>query len=130
MMQWLLSFITAPVLGALVDGWKAKLAADNDQSRIAADLAGRELIVEQRELELNAQVVIAEQGRWYTSIWRPLLAAPVVIFMWKVIVWDTVLGLGVTPALKGDVASWAGAIITTYVGGRTIEKVAAIFKRK
>jgi len=34
-----------------------------------------------------------------TAIIRPLLALPVVIFMWKVIVWDKVLGLGSTDAL-------------------------------
>lgn len=75
------------------------------------------------------RVIIAEQGRWYAAIWRPLLAFPVVVFMWKVINWDAVLGLGTTLALKGDVATWAGAIVTAYVGGRTIEKVARIFRR-
>jgi hypothetical protein len=38
-------------------------------------------------------LIIAEQGRWYTAIIQPLLALPVVIFMWKVIVWDKVLAL-------------------------------------
>jgi hypothetical protein len=69
-------------------------------------------------------LIIAEQGRWYTAIIRPLLALPVVIFMWKVIVWDKVLGLGSTDALTGDVATWSGAIVTTYVGGRSLEKIA------
>jgi len=67
---------------------------------------------------------MAEQGRWYTAIIRPLLALPVVVFMWKVIVWDKVLGLGTTDALTGDVALWSGAIVTTYVGGRSLEKIA------
>jgi len=39
------------------------------------------------------------------------------------------LALGSTDPLTGDVASWAGIIVTTYFGGRTIEKVARIFKR-
>jgi hypothetical protein len=50
--------------------------------------------------------------------------------MWTVIVWDKVLHLGTTDALTGDVATWAGVIVTTYVGGRSVEKVAAIFKRR
>jgi hypothetical protein len=69
-------------------------------------------------------LIMAEQGRWYTAIIRPLLALPVVVFMGKVIVWDKVLGLGSTDALTGDVALWSGAIVTTYVGGRSLEKIA------
>jgi hypothetical protein len=57
-------------------------------------------------------IIIAQQGRWYTAIIRPLLAAPVVIYLWKVIVWDIVLGLGTTDAVGGDVAQWAGSIVT------------------
>ena len=54
---------------------------------------------------------------------------PVVIYIWKVVVYDKVLGLGTTDAITGEVATWAGVIVTTYFGGRTIEKVARIFKR-
>jgi hypothetical protein len=59
-----------------------------------------------------------------TAIIRPLLALPVIIYLWKVIVWDKVLAWGTTDALAGDVAAWAGAIVTTYVGGRSLEKIA------
>ena len=60
---------------------------------------------------------------------RPLLAAPVIIYFWKVIVWDKVLGLGTTDPITGMIADWTGLIITAYVGGRSIEKVARIFRR-
>jgi hypothetical protein len=69
------------------------------------------------------------QGRWYTAVIRPLLAMPIVIYFWKVIVWDKVLGWGVTDPITGMIADWAGVIITAYVGGRSIEKVARIFNR-
>jgi len=42
---------------------------------------------------------------------------------------DKVLGLGTTDAITGDVGAWAGVIVTTYFGGRSIEKVARIFRR-
>ena len=95
MLQWLASLITAPVVHGVIE---ARKSAD--------------------------ALIMAEQGRWYTAIIRPLLALPVVVFMWKVIVWDKVLGLGTTDALTGDVALWSGAIVTTYVGGRSLEKIA------
>ena len=57
-------------------------------------MAARELDVEGRERELATQVVIAEQGRWYTALPRPLFAFAFIIYVWKVVVWDQVLGLG------------------------------------
>ena len=57
-----------------------------------------------------------------------MLAFPLVIYLWKVIVWDKVLGLGTTDPITGMVADWIGTIITAYVGGRSIEKAARIFK--
>jgi len=62
-------------------------------------------------------------GRWYTAIIRPLLALPVIIYLWKVIVWDRSC-LGLDRRARRDVAAWAGAIVTTYVGGRSLEKIA------
>jgi hypothetical protein len=61
-----------------------------------------------REARKSANaVIIAEQGRWCTAMIWPLLALPVIIYLWKVIVWDKVLGLGTTDAIGGDVGVWA-----------------------
>jgi hypothetical protein len=38
-------------------------------------------------------------------------------------------GLGATDPLTGMIADWSGTIVTAYVGGRSIENVAGIFKR-
>ena len=42
MWTWLASFLSGPLLSKIVDAYKAKLDADNDKDRIAADLAGKE----------------------------------------------------------------------------------------
>jgi hypothetical protein len=129
MLQWILSVLSAPVFNSIVDAYKAKLAAASTQDKLAVDLAVKEI---EAEIAARAQVsaiIVAEQGRWWTSMIRPLAALPVVIYIWKVIVYDKVLGLGTTDAITGDVGTWAGVIITTYFGGRTIEKVARIFRR-
>ena len=119
-----------PFAKAAVDAYRAKLSAENTSEKIAADLAARELSVEQRERELSAQVVIAEQGRWYTALPRPLFAAAFIIYAWKVVVWDKVFGLGSTAPLSGDVAQWATIVLTAFFGGRSLEKVARILARK
>jgi len=130
MLSWLASLLSGPIVKGVIDGYRAKLEAGNTSERIAADLAARELAVEQRERELAAQVIIAEQGRWYTALPRPLFAFAFIIYVWKVVVWDKVLGWGSTDALSGDVAQWAMIVLTAYFGGRSLEKVARILGRK
>ena len=117
------------MITGLIDAYKAKLDATNTQDRIAADLAAKEIEAEIEARRQASAIIIAEQGRWYTAIIRPLLAVPVIIYFWKVLVWDKVLGLGITDPITGMVADWTGLIITAYVGGPSIEKVARIFRR-
>jgi hypothetical protein len=124
MLQWLASFLTAPVINGVIAAYKARLDAQNLEGQAAADLAAKAIAAEIQARKSADALIIAEQGRWYTAVIRPLLALPVIIFMWKVIVWDKVFGLGTTDALTGDVATWSGAIVTTYVGGRSLEKIA------
>ena len=124
MLQWLASFLTAPIINGFIEAYKAKLEAENSQDRTAADLAAKAIAAEIDARKSADALIIAEQGRWYTAIIRPLLALPVIIYLWKVIVWDKVLGLGATDPILGDVGIWAGYIVTTYVGGRSLEKIA------
>jgi hypothetical protein len=123
------NLLGGPFARAAVDAYKAKLQAENTAEKMAADLASRELAVEQRERELDVELVKAEQGNWFTRTVRPLWAMPFVIYTWKVVVWDKVLGLGATDALTGFAATLALTIATAYFGGRTIEKVARIIRR-
>ena len=116
---WLGQLLGGPFAKAAVDAYRAKLTSDNASEKVAVDLAAREL-----------DVVFAEQGRWYTALPRPLFAAAFIIYTWEVVVWDKVLGLGSTPALSGEVAQWATAVLTAYFGGRSLEKVARILGRK
>jgi hypothetical protein len=126
---WLASLLGGPVINGLMTAYKAKLESANTQDRVAADLAVKEIEAEIEARKQASAIIIAEQGRWYTAMIRPLLALPIVIYFWKVIVWDKVLGWGVTDPITGMIADWAGVIITAYVGGRSVEKVARIFKR-
>jgi hypothetical protein len=129
MWTWLASLIGGPVITGLINAYKTKLDAANTQDRIAADLAAKEIAAEIEARKQASAIIIAEQGRWYTAIIRPLLALPIIIYLWKVIVWDKVLGLGTTDPITGMIADWVGTILTAYVGGRSIEKVARILRR-
>lgn len=130
MWTWLASLIGGPIVSGLINAYKAKLDAANTHDRIAADLAAKEIEAEIEARKQASTIITAEQGRWYTAMIRPLLAMPVIIYFWKVIVWDKVLGLGTTDPITGMIGEWAGLIITAYVGGRSIEKVARVFARR
>jgi hypothetical protein len=40
------------------------------------------------------------------------------------------MGLGTTDVISGEVAVWAGTIVTAYVGGRSLEKIARTIWRR
>lgn len=104
-----------------------------DYVAIKAESANEALSIraknEQHRREVQRDIIVAEQGWWLTAMIRPLLAFPVIIYFWKIIVWDKVLGWGVTDPLAGAAAEWAGLIVGAYVVGRSAEKVARIVKR-
>jgi hypothetical protein len=85
--------LTGPLVQGAVDAYKSKLAAGNDQERIAADLAARELAVEQRERDLAVQQNIADEGRWWTAAPRAIAFWSFAISIAKCVVWDKVLRL-------------------------------------
>src|SRR5262245_3247746 len=117
MLQWLAQFLTAPIVNGVLNAYKAKLAAANAQGAQAVELARAALLAE-IEARRNANaVILAEQGRWYTAIIRPLLAAPVVIYLWKVIMWVIVLSLGTTDPIGGEVGERASWVMTADVRG-------------
>jgi hypothetical protein len=127
MWMTILSFLGGPVIRGLIDAYQAKLKAGNVDSRIAAELAATEIAAQTAEAQEQIQLKIAEIGH----PWEPeKLAFYIVLgFFAKCVVWDTVLGLGVTPPLKGDVSIWAGLVMSFYFGKRTFENVARIIKR-
>jgi hypothetical protein len=127
---WLGNLLGGPFAKAALEAYRAKLTAENTSEKIAADLAVREMSVEQRERELATEVLVAEQGRWYTALPRPLFAFAFIIYVWKVVVWDKVLGLGTTDGLSGDVSQWDMIVLTAYFGGRSLEKIVRLLAKK
>jgi hypothetical protein len=130
MLAFLGTLIGGPVVNGLLDAYRAKLAATNTADALAVDLAKKEIEADIAARAEATKVIMVEQGRWYTAIIRPLFAFPLVIYFWKIILWDKVLGFGTTDPLTGVVGEWAGIIIVAYFGGRSLEKVARVFARR
>jgi len=123
----LLNSVFGQAFGSLVEGYKAKLAAGNTAEKIAADLAERELAVQQAEIQAQAQLKIAEIGHWYEP--DKLFEYVLLIFFADALIWDNILGYGVYTPLTGDIEQWASLIIMFLFGKRGIENVVRIIKR-
>lgn len=127
--MWLsiMSFIGGPVISGLIQAYNLNLQAKTQDKTIAADLAAKEIAAQVAEIQADAALKTSEIGH----PWEPekLAFYIVLIFFAKCVLWDTVLGLGSTPALKGDVSVWAGLVMSFYFGKRTFENVARIIKR-
>ena len=123
----LANLIGGPIISGAISAYKAKIEAGNTSERIAADLAGRELVVQQAEIAAQTQLRIAQIGHWYTP--ESLFGYIMVFYVGKVMIYDAALGLGSTDAVRGDVGVWAGWIMAFYFGKRGIENVARILKR-
>lgn len=126
-LSWLASLLTGPLLNKALEGWKAKLAADNDAERIAAELATRELAVQQREIEVQSEYRVASLGYWYEP--DKLMGYAVAVYVGKLLIYDKVLGLGTTDPLGGWIETTANLIVASYFAKRTVENALRIFKR-
>jgi hypothetical protein len=127
MWMTIVSFLGGPVIKGLIDAYNAHLKAQSADAATAANLAGKEIAAQTAEAQAATQLKVAQIGH----PWEPekLAFYIVLAFFAKCIVWDTIFGLGTTPALKGDVSTWAGLVMSFYFGKRTFENVARIIKR-
>lgn len=120
----LANLIGGPIITGAINAYKAKLEAGGKTDLVAERLATKELELQQREIEVQGQIRIAMIGRWYEP--TQLLGYIMVIYVGKVIIWDKVVGWGVTDPIGGAVGEWAGAIIMFLIGKRGIENVAGV----
>lgn len=124
----LLGFLGGPALAGLVDAYKAKLAAGNDAAKIAADLAAKELELEQRERELASKQTVADEGRWWTAAPRAVVCWSFALYVAYCVVWVGIFHQGAMFVLKGDLNVWAGWLMALWFGGRSAEKIARILR--
>lgn len=128
MIGWAVQLLAGPLL----DAYKARLAAGDNADRLAADLAAKDLAVQQREAELRSAERLALIGHWYEP--ANLLGYVVVGHFALVVVTNALHGLDIAsfsiPEIKGDVAQWMGMVMSFFVGGRAAISVASIFRRR
>ncbi len=121
----IISAIASKLPLAFLERWITYLEKrqDTDTARLVEMLKE---IMESKKLQ--TQIILAEQNKWYTAMIRPLLALPIIIYVWKVVVWDKVLGWGVTDPLDQTMGWVLTTIVGAYFIGRAFEKSKIIDK--
>jgi hypothetical protein len=125
----ILNFLGGPIISGLLSAYKARLASINSDDQRALELLEAEVAADTAARAEATKLLIAEQGRWYTAMIRPLFAAPFIVFGFKVVVWDKVLGWGVTDRLDPNMWGVFQTVIVSYFGASAVERVARIFRR-
>lgn len=132
----LVGAVLSPIINGLLTAQKQRLDAAGSHEARVTELAQRQFALDEREAEVNAQVVIAEQGHWVTRSIRPLLGLAAAVLTWKILVWDLALGEwthGSTDKLSSQAFWLLTTIVIAYMGGRSAEKIAdkiaGVFKR-
>jgi hypothetical protein len=130
----MLAFLSGlPIIGQIltalssffVNLYSAKLSAENTDEKTKADLAARELQVQQAEIQAQNQLKIAEIGRWYEP--DHLFEYTLWVYFVYCIAY-TLEGYPVPP-IAGDAGQWASLIVAFMFGKRGIENVVRIMKR-
>ena len=115
-LSWIGTFLSGSVVSALAKGWADHEAAVNSGAQIEATKEVQLAQVQAQIDEASKQLLIVEQGRWYTAIIRPLFALPFVVFLWKVIVWDRMIFHDFTYPLTADQNYLMMVIVVSYFG--------------
>lgn len=85
-LAWISGDLISRLVGPLSDAYKARLAAETEEDKLAADLAAR-------QIEARMEIAVAEMGdRWSaTRIGRLLIVVPYGLW-WLTIMLDSLLG--------------------------------------
>lgn len=122
---WLAGTGLTTILGSVTDVYKAKLAAGADEQKLAADLAARELALQMQDADIQGKLAAADGAGP-----RRVLGYSVAFYVAKLLVWDKVLGLGVTDAVDPKLFWVMQTIIIAYFGHGALNVVASAFRTK
>lgn len=87
--------------------------------------------------EVATAMLQSRVGIWQAIASSPILslmivgfAFPIIFFMVKVIIWDTCLGLGSTPAIHGQAADIMNTVVIGIFGATSVHSIATAFGGK
>lgn len=128
-------FLGGDTAKSLLAAYQAHLTANNNDHKIAADLAAQEVTAQTAETQAVTQLKIAQIGHpWEVE---KLFAYVTLSYYAKLLIWDKVIGslagytesIFVIDPLRSYDAIWGGMIISYYFAKRGFENIMQILKR-
>ena len=123
------SNVLSDIAGQYFDTVKNKANSRNERERIKAKAELDRLVAKSETVKAMAPY----RAFWFGWL---LFVVPLGVFWGKVVVWDTVLGYGVTNPLYGQIALWAEMIVHAifpsgaFVGAAAAVSAAIVGRRK
>ncbi len=120
-MKWLADLFLGTaldkIIGPLERAYTARLTAKNDADRLEADKQ-----IKFFEGQIVLATTAAQNDKWWST--RELIGKCALIYVGKIVVWDTVFGLGVTPDPGPQVTGIVLTVIGFYFGSRAATDIA------
>lgn len=123
--SWLAGTGLTTIMSGVTDAYKAKLQAGNDQDKLAADLAARELAIQAQDADIQGRLALADGAGP-----RKLIGYSVGIYIAKLLVWDKTLGLGSTDDVSDRLFWIITTVIVAYFGNGAIRDVVSAFRAR
>ena len=117
-LSWVAGGGLSGITKALQQAYEARLRAQTDSEKLAADM-------KIRELESRRDIILSAQADKYERWVRIMIAAPFVAYLWKLVLWDKVLGMGATDALSPMLTQ----ILWTVIGGYFVLATAKVIRK-
>ena len=114
---WLTGGVIGELTGPLERAYKATLDADTNEKKLAADQA-----IEFYRGQISLATAAATADKWYSI--RSLMGYCALIYVSKIVVWDTVFGLGVTKDPGPQVSGIVMTVIGFYYGSKAATDIA------
>lgn len=126
MFGFILKFLSGGVLDFFQGMVGKYLSHKSTKVKAAASITVAQIEAERDVRIANKEIIIAEQGRWYTRIVRPCLALPLCVHFGAITFVSTFPNSGFAwevHALPAPMHEWEGVIILSYFMARPVEKI-------
>lgn len=114
---WLTGNVIGALTGPLERAYQAKLTAKNDADRLEAE---KQIEFFKGQISLASDA--AKNDKWWST--RELIGKCALLYVFKIIVWDTVFALGVTPDPGPQVTGIVMLVLGFYFGSKAVSDIA------
>lgn len=134
MLAFIAKLFAGPLIGALSKAYEAKLAADNNESRLVADAAIKDIERQIADRETAKEIRMATAGFWEMRFVTALVAG-CFAFHLLLVTLDTCFALGWrVAAFPSPFDQWEGTILLSFFGvqavGQGISAIASALRRR